>query len=420
MYEISLVPDVKSELLQKQKLRNLIIFVCLIVAAVCAGIIVILLLFSSGQALTISNQENEIGCRVEGRPKNKNAKCDSDKGVGVLQFKNVNEILTIQDQMKSIGTLNENKVKFSRVFGLLDVILPDGRNSSDTVLISELTGDVSQNIITFDAQGFAANNIGYHTLISFKKGAEKTYFDYGRYMRLDENGDFVEIPSYCISETVEKGIIYGIYKKGAPGCEAPLIQREEKSEEENKEESSEEKNSNDAENAEESEEAEGSEESEAESSESEEKKEEVKKSEVKLIKIRRTYKDQNDLNEYKNGQDQKNELDKDAGRYYFESACLQYTEKGEFDEEATIKECPVLAEDGLYIGSEGYGKGSEDQLVLSFSATLTINDMFFKAGNRHMQVIGPSRQNVTDSYVQIRDMFTEKAHDVQLENMEDK
>ena len=417
MYEISLVPDVKSELLQKQKLRNLIIFICLIVAGICGGVVLILLGISSTQVLTITGQENEIGCRVEGRPKNKNAKCESDKGTGVLQFKNVNEILTIQDQMKSIGTLNENKVKFSRVFGLLDVILPDGKNSSDTVLISELTGDVSQNILNFDAQGFAANNIGYHTLISFKKGAEKTYFDYGRYMRLDENGDFVEIPSYCISETVDKGVIYGIYSKGAPGCEAPLVEREEENE------SSEEGNSEsegNAEESEESEEAEGSEATEGEGSESEEKKEEVKKNEIKLIKIRRTYKDQNDLNEYKNGQDQKEELDKDAGRYYFESACLQYTDKGEFDEERTIKECPVLAEDGLYIGSEGYGKGAEDQLVLSFSATLTINGAYFKAGNKHMQVIGPSRQNVTDSYVQIRDMFTEKAHDVQLESGEDK
>ncbi len=44
-----------------------------------------------------------------------------------------------------------------------------------------------------------------------------------------------------------------------------------------------------------------------------------------------------------------------------------------------------------------------------FSAVITFNEEVFKFLNKHVLVIGPTRQNVTDSYTQIRDMFTERA-----------
>ena len=85
MYEISLVPDVKSELIKKQKLRNLIFFVCLIVAAVCGGVILMLLSFIGAQSLEIATQENEIACRADGSGKS----CGS-YGTPVLRYRNVN------------------------------------------------------------------------------------------------------------------------------------------------------------------------------------------------------------------------------------------------------------------------------------------------------------------------------------------
>ena len=50
-------------------------------------------------------------------------------------------------------------------------------------------------------------------------------------------------------------------------------------------------------------------------------------------------------------------------------------------------------------------------LVLRFTATVKLDANVFKFVNKHMRVVGPSRQNVTDSYTQIRDMFTEEAAD---------
>ncbi len=392
MYEISLVPDVKSELLQKQKLRNLIIFVCIIVACACVGVILIMLSISGGQALTIGGQEKEIGCRTNGvNPNNKSDSC-SDFGVPVMSFKNVNELLTIQDQMKNIGALNNNKIKFSRVFGLLDVILPDGSSNGDKVQINELTSDVSRNLLSFDAVGEAENNIGYHALETFRKGAEKTYFDYGSYMRPDGEGGYVEIPSFCIKEYTEKGYTYARYTKGEPGCEAPMV-----SNSTNKQ-------------------LKGNEDSESDSTEElddiiDKDVDEQEKVDKETIIIRRTYDNSEDKEKYKNGNDIKaNKKSDNTKGYYFESACIKYSdETGEFDEEATLKECPLLESGGLTIGSSSYGRGSEDQMVLSFSASIIIDARVFKASNKHMQVIGPSKQNVTDSYVQIRDMFTAKA-----------
>ena len=49
------------------------------------------------------------------------------------------------------------------------------------------------------------------------------------------------------------------------------------------------------------------------------------------------------------------------------------------------------------------------KMVLSFSANLSLDPRVFKSGSKHMQIFGPSRQNVTDSYVEVRDMFTAKA-----------
>lgn len=401
MYEISLVPDVKSELLQKQKLRNLIIFICIIVAAACAGVILIMLSITGGQALTIAGQEKEMGCRLDGKNPNDSGDSCSEFGTPILNFKNVDELLTIQDQMNKIGALNANKIKFSRIFGLLDVILPDGKNNgSDKVSINQLSANISQNLLSFDAVGEASNHIGYHALETFRKGVEKTYFDYGNYMRRDENGDFVAIPSFCIEEYTEKGYTYGKYYKGYPGCEAPMVESTEE------EASSEEGSQSESENG-------LTEDTDSEASESE-KKEEEEKVEKKIIIIRRTYDDSADKEKYKNGNDEhadKNSENVDD-RYYFESECIKYKDSGEFDEDATLEACPLLSEDGLYIGSSSYGRGSDDQMVLSFSASITLDDRIFKNSSKFMQIVGPSRQNVTDSYVQIRDMFTPKAKEI--------
>ena len=296
-----------------------------------------------------------------------------------MKFTNAEELLTIQDQMNNLRLLNDNKIKFSRVFGVLDVILPTGDNE---VKISQLRTDINNNILYFDAVASASNNIGYRALEAFKKNAKLSYYDYGSYMRLDkETGDYVEIPSFCIDEEVDaNGVTFGIYHKGKPGCEAPMIEGETESDEELEDEELETETQTKTNTS-------------------------TEESTVTDIRIRRTYNDQNDMEKYRSGKD--NYGDSTTKGYYFESSCLQY-DNGKFDEAATLEQCPLLSEEPN-IGDSSYGRNSEDEMVLSFSSTLTITRDVFLARNKHVQVIGPTRQNVTDSYIQVRDMFTEAA-----------
>lgn len=390
MYEISLVPDVKSELIKKLKLRNLVFLICVIVVASCAGIFLILFSITGGQGIALSAKDTEMACRSDGTIPKSSKKCDSKYGTAIMKFKNEEELLTIQDQMKNLSLLNANKIKFSRVFNILDTILPNQKKGDEnTVKISEISTDINNNTLYFDALGYSSNNIGYRALEAFKKNASLTYYDYGNYMRKDdESGEYVAIPSFCITEEVQDGVTYGVYHKGEPGCEAPMIEESEQSSEANTD-------------------AEAQTETQTQTSDT------TTAVEKKDIRIRRTYNDVSDREKYMEGNDQYATATSEKIKgYYFDSQCLQYDGDGKFDEESTLTACPLLSEEP-YIGDSSYGRDSDENMVLSFSSTLTITHAVFLSSNKHMLIVGPTRQNVTDSYIQISGMFTEAAHDVE-------
>ena len=381
MYEISLVPDVKAELLRKLRMRNLVYLICVIVAAACGGVFLILFGVTGGQGIKLAAQDTEIACRSDGILRK--GKCESKYGTAVLKVRNAEELLTIQDQMKNLSVLNKNKVKISRIFGILDVILP--AEGDNTVWISELNMDVDSGTMSFDASASASNGIGFRALEAFKKNVSRAYYDYGNYKRYDkEAGEYVDIPSFCITETTDKdGVTYGVYHRGTPGCEAPMVSG-----------TSNKTTNEDEEELEEEEETE---------------EEEVVAADRKDIRIRRSYINREDFEQYRNGNDRLNNGNSENVKgYYFESECLKYGDDGSFDEKATLEACPLLSDDPR-IGDSSYGKNSEGELALSFSAQLLIKREVFLSANKHVRVVGPTRQNVTDSYIQVRDMFTEAA-----------
>ena len=412
MYEISLVPDIKYKMLKKQHMRTLVVIICVFVAGGCVALLACLGIFYGGQAVFVAANDKEIACRSVG---DTNCKT-STYGTPILKTENLSEILTIQDQMSNIGTLNNNKIKYSRVFGVLDLLLPDSSRdgNGNDVKISELaTTFESESVsLSFEANATATGNTGYRALEAFIKNSAKLYYDYGNYMRYDnEAQEYVAIPTFCIEkEVMENGYVYGVYTKYAPGCEAPMVEKTE----------------NKDENVVEDEGDENSSESEATSledlvasafdEESEQNEDTSKKKEVELIKIRRTYKDKNDLEKYKAGNEKTDDKSQDADKklkgYYFESACLKYDDTtGKFDEAATLAECPLLTEP-LTVGDNSYGIGEDGTRALRFSASVPVDINVFKAGNHHVSIYGPSRQNVTDSYVQIPNMFAKRAEDI--------
>ena len=387
MYEISLVPDVKAELLRKQRLRNLFVLICVGVAIACGGGVMILLSVMGGQTVSMNNQKKEIGCRYDMKMDGKTLKssdCKSNMGTPVMYFNNRQTLLTIQDQLKSLDTLNNSMIKFSRIFGLLDVLLLDEEKGSK-IEVSELAVDFSSMTLSFDAVGYdkSSANIGYKPLEAFKKNAERMRYDYGEYMRRGDDENDEVIPYFCISEETINGLVYGVYSKGAPGCEAPMVEPTEEDKDAGDDEGSDEKSD-------------------------EKTSAEPVENEIEKIYIRRTYKDRDDYESVREGKDKywdESVMGKNNYKgYYFESSCISWSEDGKMDEAATLETCPFLS-DEIAVTNSSYGLDTNEQLVLTFQSSVPISTEIFLSGNHNMQILSPTRQNVTDSYVQVRDMF---------------
>ena len=355
MYEINLVPDVKAELLNKQKLRNLVILICIVAGIACVVIILSLVGVVGTQAISLNEQDKEIKCRSTGE-----GSCQG-KGTAVNKYKNLESLLTMKNQMYDIQVLNDERLSTTRVFPMFDVILPDNSSGQGTVKIS--MADIDFNSMVFTINANSTNSIGFTARESFAKALKMTYYDYGKYMR--SNGDSVEeIPSFCITEVEKNGYLYGVYHKGLAGCEAPIITKT------NKDGVIEQAGAN-----------------------------------TEDIYIRRTYKNQQDYNDYKMGKDFLKETKKSG--YYFESECLQYDEEGNISQDLTVDACSLLDGDVL-LEAGSYGKGEGGSMLLTFTAQFTISRDAFLAKNKHMNFVGPTKQNVTDSYVPVRDIFTEE------------
>ena len=367
MYEINLVPDVKAELLLKQKLRNLVILICIAAGAACVVVVITLAGVVAGQAITMAGLDGEIDCRATGK-----GKCDSSKtGTPVSKFENLDTLLTMRDQMSILSVLNSNRLNMSRVFPMFDVILPEDKEQG-TVKIS--MADIDFGSMRFTINANSDNSTSFSAREAFGKNLRLTYFDYGSYMRKDKStNEWVEIPSYCITEIVENGIQYGIYSKGKAGCEKPLF---EKDDGEDKEEKTDED-------------------------------EDSEEDDIVEIKIRRTYENESDRDSYKSGQDKyAQEGDEKISGYYFESKCIQYDGEGTFSEDETLETCGLLVDNTLELESGSFSKGDGGNMVLSFAASFNLNKNAFYARNKHVIFVGPTKRNVTDSYVPVRDIFS--------------
>ena len=360
--EINLVPDVKGEMIKTLKLRNLIFFLCLVVAIASVGITAFFGLIAAGQQVAISSKEDTI-------------KSLSEK---INSYTDLKDFLTIRDQLGKIQSLTSQKQVLSRTFNILSALIPTG---ADTITISELNVNLSekQPTFSFDAQANAGKEpfIDYNVLDAFKKSMQFMNYDYGSYV--DKEGN--KIPAYCIIESGSDGAtfndpnngLYAYWTIDAEGC----------NNKESKGYSTEEYDG------------------------------------VNVVKIWRTpqYKEWYKENPTE-GQPSINLSGKISNVAHFESSCITYTGDNskssaspEWKEENNCKLVPDGTE-GIKITDSSNGRGSDNSLVLRFSAKITFNPEVYKFTNTHMLAIAPSgRRNVTDSYVQVQAMFGERAAD---------
>lgn len=355
--EISLVPDVKAQMVKALKLRNIILFVCILVSSVAAGVVLILSLAAGGQRLAISNQDERLSMMSK----------------KINEYRGFSDLVTIQGQLENIDKTNSEKKVLSRIFQILSTMLYQGK---DKITVSELTVNLVNNTLSFDAQADAgeAPLIDYRVLEAFKKKIRLMRYDHGRYK--DENGK--EIPSRCMVEMDdeqkplmdERGEVYAIWQKGKKGC-YPSLKKDMKDGQ----------------------------------GEKENKSQEFEK--VKIYRVPR-------FNEWHKNR-QMDLSGKISGVPHFNSMCIKYSGKMEKHEIkwAAKNDC-VMSKNGVEVRDSSNGRNASGNLVLRFSASIALDKNVFAFKNKHVTVYLPTEQNVTDSYVQIKSIFEQRAADCRV------
>ena len=152
MIEVNLIPDVKREYLHAQRVRNTVISVSMLVAAAAAGVVIVLglalgsLQFASGQA------DNSIKSKYKEL---------SDKP-------DINDLLTIQNQLTQIDMISSNRGVNSRIFDTLSAVNPQAPNN---VTMSTVRYNASEKTITIEgstAGGFNAVDALKKTILNTK------------------------------------------------------------------------------------------------------------------------------------------------------------------------------------------------------------------------------------------------------------
>jgi hypothetical protein len=365
-----------------------------------------------------------------------------------MEYSELPEFLTIQNQINGISRIEDNQKVLSRAVSFLNSLIP---NEGDKIEVSELKIDLTTTTLSFDAQANALkDNIDYRVLEAFIKRTNMMTFDYGRYV--DSTG--LEIPSRCIEERnaagvmyQENGNIYAIWHRGNKGCDpnrddyAPNedgsvtasqidIDVNSTSMKDNGGESAVTNLLNNVVKENENE---------------EEKKEETKKT-INVFPDEKIYRTPQFTAWYngdawktaEDGIDDKVPEDDDEDTIYnvtnykytpemsldgsitgiphFESKCITYagedtTEEGDKKKSAkwTADNQCILVPEGVVINDSSNGRDADDNLVLTFSAAVQVNADAFAFRNKHVMAIGPNGQNVTDSYVQLEELFAAPA-----------
>lgn len=395
--EINLVPDIKNDMIKAIKLRNLIFFISLIIGIASISVTAVVAVIAGGQQLALDNKKNTIDAL--------STKLNS--------YSDLEEFLTIKDQLGDINTLTRNKAVLSRTFNVLSALIPTG---ADTIKISELSVNLSGDAptFTFDAQANAGQDpfIDYNVLDAFKKSMQFMRYDYGTYV--DKNGN--NIPAYCIIETGDDGSFFNDSSKGlyalwtinAEGCNPSATAQ---SSTDDSESSTDSNTSTDANSSTSSDST-------------------TSKSTIDygtedyngqtVVRIWRTPQF-NDWYKEKptEGQPYMDLNGQISGVQHFVSACTTYkgdTSAGSDNPKwtETNDNCLLVpeGEEGISIYDSSNGRNEGGELVLRFSAKLTLTPEVLKFKNSHMLALAPSgRRNVTDSYVQIQSMFGERAAD---------
>ena len=386
--EINLVPTSKFETIKAIRLRNFLLFLCIAVAGGAIAVVFVLGTILGGQGLALSGKDKMLTLY-------------SSK---INSYTELTDFLTIKDQLGKLSTLADNKTLLSRTFGLLPVFIPTNGDEVNFSKVSvEFDKDVVNVFVEAQANAMTEPYIDYNVLDAFKKAMDYYRYDYGTYV--NELGD--KIPAYCIIENDmdgsllnENGKLYAYWTAKVDGCDprhpVDLLAEEEEETEEDLDE-------------------------ELDDEEKEMAYEYTLFGDQEVVKIWRTPQ----FEEW-----YEKELMTLGGSIdgipHFESSCISY--QGQIDETSEKpfftsenEDCKLIANgiDGFVITESSNGRNQDEDLILGFKGTISVEMDYYKMENTHMMAVAPNkRYNVTDSYTQVQSLFVPPANACEIDDEE--
>jgi len=157
MIQVNLVPDVKLELIKAQQHRNIVIYSSIVVMIASVAVLVILGLVIAGQAVYTNNLTSQI--------KSEDAK--------FRDIADIDNTVTVQNQLESIQSTHEQKAMTSRIFNLL--VEATAKDTANSVTLNSFSVDTATNTITLVAQ---TDTRGFDAAEVFRKNIEgmKLYY----------------------------------------------------------------------------------------------------------------------------------------------------------------------------------------------------------------------------------------------------
>ena len=195
MIQVNLIPDVKQELLRAQTQRNVVISIAIILAIAAGAVVVLVALYVFGaQKLIMDNADKTI---------------DTEYST-LSQVEDLDQLLTVQNQLKRVSVLDADKNITSRLFGMLNVIVTTGQHEITVSSLSvmpveaQATGteedgassDASQGaVVTLEGQAVGS----YASLEVFEKTIAAAVIEYNLPEGATETGDIDcgEIKKQC-------------------------------------------------------------------------------------------------------------------------------------------------------------------------------------------------------------------------------
>lgn len=147
MIEINLVPDIKQEFLRSQRLRAKVISTSIIACLAAGGVVTLLAMYMGTQAIRNALADTDINTQYNKL---------------VTDNKDLAKVVTIQNQLTIVSSLNDKKIISSRAFDLLAAINPKAPNN---VKMSVITVDPTKNTLTIEGSA----DEGFNAADAFKK-----------------------------------------------------------------------------------------------------------------------------------------------------------------------------------------------------------------------------------------------------------